>query len=206
MLQLSINPCIAILRGLQPAQAKDIGDLLYQAGIRIMEVPLNRDNAYKSIEVLQQEMPENCLIGAGTVTTIEQLETLHTMQVKLAISPNTDIAIIKKANDFGMIHTPGVATPSEVYHAYNSGARWLKLFPAGSYGTGHLKALISIAPQDANFVAVGGINANNMQQWMETGAKGVGIGDSIYNEKDSYQQSKVKIEKFSNFTDEINLK
>ena len=206
MLQLSINPCIAILRGLQPAQAKDIGNLLYQAGVRVMEVPLNRDNAFKSIEILQQEMPDNCLIGAGTVTTLKQLETLHTMQVKLAISPNTDVAIIKQANNFGMIHTPGVATPSEVFAAYNSGARWLKLFPAASYGIGHLKALLSIAPKDTNIVAVGGINANNMQQWMDAGAIGIGIGDSIYNENDTYQQSKVKIEMFSNFTDEINKK
>ncbi|MEW6997771.1 2-dehydro-3-deoxy-6-phosphogalactonate aldolase [Colwelliaceae bacterium BS250] len=206
MLHLKNNPCIAILRGLQPSQAEHIGLLLYQHGIKIMEVPLNRDNAFESIETLQKSLPSDCLIGAGTVTKIEQLDTLYSMGITLAISPNTDIEIIKKAAEYGMIHTPGVATPSEVYTAYNSGARWLKLFPATSFGTGHLKALLSIAPHDVNFIAVGGIDNKNLGDWMEAGAKGVGIGNCIFSENDSLDQSEYKISLFVDATNKNNNK
>ncbi|WNC69124.1 2-dehydro-3-deoxy-6-phosphogalactonate aldolase [Thalassotalea nanhaiensis] len=195
--QLQSNPCIAILRGLKPAQAKAIGQKLYQHGIKIMEVPLNREGAYESIEILYNSMPSDCLIGAGTVTKVEQLDRLHALGIKLAISPNTDVDIIQKAAEYNMLHMPGVATPSEVYTAYNSGARWLKLFPATTFGTGHLKALLSIAPKGANFIAVGGLDTTNLKDWMAAGAKGVGIGNSLYSEDDIFVESEKKIALFA---------
>jgi 2-dehydro-3-deoxyphosphogalactonate aldolase len=93
---------------------------------------------------------------------------------------------------------PGVATVSEALLAYNEGARWLKLFPAASYGENHLKAMLSILPEDVNFVAVGGVDSTNIQSWLNAGAKGVGIGNSLFSEDDSFEQTKTKVEKFNN--------
>ncbi|MCP4322872.1 MAG: 2-dehydro-3-deoxy-6-phosphogalactonate aldolase, partial [Alteromonadales bacterium] len=98
----------------------------------------------------------------------------------------------------GLISMPGVATVSEAFLAYQSGARWLKLFPAASYGINHLKAMKSVMPEEVNFVAVGGIDSTNISSWLYAGVKAVGIGNSIFCEDDSYQQTKIKIEKFKN--------
>lgn len=201
--QLETNPCIAILRGLQPSQAAALGALIYQQGIKIIEVPLNRVNAFESIAILQQTLPSDCLIGAGTVTNIEQLARLHSMGITLALSPNTDVDIIEKASEYEMLHTPGVTTPSDVYTAYNSGARWLKLFPAATFGVGHLKALLSVAPHDVNFIAVGGIDQRNLGDWIFSGAKGVGIGNSIFSEGDTLSKSEQKINLFTNTCKQI---
>jgi len=193
---LQTNPIIAILRGLQPSQAERIGNLLYEAGIRVMEVPLNRDNAFESIKILQLTMPDDVLVGAGTVTNKSQLEQLQKMSVPLIISPNLDVEIVGKTLRSNLISMPGVATVSEALLAYNEGARWLKLFPAASYGEDHLKAMLSILPDDVNFVAVGGVDSTNIQSWLNAGAKGVGIGNSIFSEDDAFEQTKTKVEKF----------
>jgi len=193
---LQTNPIIAILRGLQPSQAERIGNLLYEAGIRVMEVPLNRDNAFESIKILQLTMPDDVLVGAGTVTNKSQLEQLQKMSVPLIISPNLDVEIVGKTLRSNLISMPGVATVSEALLAYNEGARWLKLFPAASYGEDHLKAMLSILPDDVNFVAVGGVDSTNIQSWLNAGAKGVGIGNSLFSEDDAFEQTKTKVEKF----------
>lgn len=198
MKYLQTNPIIAILRGLQPSQAERVGNLLYEAGIRVMEVPLNRDNAFESIKILQSTMPDDVLVGAGTVIHKSQLEQLQKMSVPLIISPNLDVAIVGKTLRSNLISMPGVATVSEALLAYNEGARWLKLFPAASYGEDHLKAMLSILPDDVNFVAVGGVDSTNIQSWLNAGAKGVGIGNSIFSEDDAFEQTKTKVEKFNN--------
>ncbi len=193
---LQTNPIIAILRGLQPSQAESIGKLLYDAGIRVMEVPLNRSNAFESIQILQSTMPEDVLVGAGTVINESQLEQLQSMSVPLIISPNLDVEIVGKTLRSGLISMPGVATVSEAFIAYNLGARWLKLFPAASYGENHLKAMLTVLPKEVNFVAVGGVDATNIQSWLTAGAKAIGIGNSLFCEDDTYQQTKTKVEKF----------
>ncbi len=198
MKYLQTNPIIAILRGLQPSQAENVGKLLYEAGIRVMEVPLNRANAFESIQVLQSTMPKDVLIGAGTVVNQSQLEQLQSMSVPLIISPNLDVEIVAKTLNCGLIPMPGVATVSEAFNAYNLGARWLKLFPAASYGESHLKAMLSVLPKEVNFVAVGGVDATNIQSWLTAGAKAIGIGNSLFCEGDSYQQTKEKVAKFKN--------
>jgi len=195
---LQTNPIIAILRGLQPSQAERVGNLLYESGIRVMEVPLNRGNAFESIEILQSTMPEDVLVGAGTVIHKSQLEQLKNMSVPLIISPNLDVEIVNKTLRSDLISMPGVATVSEAFLAYNVGARWLKLFPAASYGENHLKAMLSILPEDVNFVAVGGVDSTNIQSWLNAGANGVGIGNSLFSENDSFEQTKAKVEKFNN--------
>ena len=197
MNHLKENPFIAILRGLQPTQAVAVVNLLYEAGLRVIEVPLNRPNALESIRLLQNNLPEDCLIGAGTVVTHEQLYSLIEMDIKLAISPNTNEGLIKKACDHKMISMPGFMSPTEAYVAYNSGARMMKLFPAASLGIVHLKAVLSILPNDVDVIAVGGVDPSNANLWLEAGAVGLGIGNSLFAQGDSYQVSKEKVMAFS---------
>jgi len=197
MHHLRENPFIAILRGLQPTQAVSVGNLLYEAGLRVIEVPLNRPNAFESIRLLKEELPSDCLIGAGTVISHQQLDQLIEMGIKLAISPNTNEALIKKSCEQNMIAMPGFMSPTEAYIAYRNGARMMKLFPAASLGVNHLKAVLSILPEDVDVIAVGGIDPLNAKSWLDAGATGLGIGNSLFTQGDSYQESKAKILAFN---------
>ncbi len=197
MKHLLNNPFIAILRGIQPSEAVAIGHLLYEAGLRVIEVPLNRSNALESIRLLQESLPSDCLLGAGTVVSDEQLNALIEMNVKLSISPNTNEALIKKACAHNMVSVPGFMSPTEAFNAYNSGARLMKLFPAASLGVNHLKAVLSILPNDVGVIAVGGITPSNAKSWLDAGAVGLGLGNSLFAQGDSYQLCKDKVMAFS---------
>jgi 2-dehydro-3-deoxyphosphogalactonate aldolase len=193
---LQQNPIIAILRGLTLVEVNVVGDLIYDAGIRVIEVPLNRPGAFDAIRALLNHLPADCLIGAGTVLDREQVNRLNDIGAKIIISPNISRAVVTAALQHNMHVMPGIATATEAFNAHHAGARWLKLFPASSYGINHLKALKTVLPHDTHLIAVGGINANNIRHWLEAGAAGVGIGSDLYMQGDSGQQVKQKLSLF----------
>ncbi len=187
---LKNNPYIAILRGLTPLEAKSIGQCIYQSGIRVIEVPLNRPDAMQSIIELKKSLPDDCLIGAGTVTSSFQVKQLAICGVNFVISPHAGLEIIKTTLDNKMISIPGIATLTEAFFAYNCGATWLKLFPASTYGAAHLTAIKTVLPDNLGLIAVGGINASNAAQWLRAGALGLGIGSDLYRQGDSLTKVK----------------
>jgi len=178
------HPVIGILRGLTTDIAKEVGELLYAGGIRAVEVSLNRPGAMDCIRILLDILPDDCLVGAGTVITPEQVDELAEMNANLIVSPNMSEAVIKRALGFNMHVFPGVSSPTEVFAAYNAGARWLKLFPATTHGTAHLKALKSVLPTDVHIIAVGGITPDNLKEWSSAGVSGFGIGSDLFREGD----------------------
>ncbi|TNE63988.1 MAG: 2-dehydro-3-deoxy-6-phosphogalactonate aldolase [Alphaproteobacteria bacterium] len=173
-------PLVAILRGLRPEEALDIGKVLFDAGFRAIEVPLNSPDPFRSIERLARHFGEDCLVGAGTVTQADQVGTLYDAGGRLVVSPCTDTGVIRAANQRGMLSLPGVATPTEVFNAIHAGAKYLKLFPASTYGTGHLKALKAVVPAGIEFIAVGGVGPANMAEWSAAGSLGFGLGSDLY--------------------------
>ena len=191
------HPVIAILRGLTTDITKDVGALLYAGGIRAIEVPLNRPAAMECIRILLDSLPDDCLVGAGTVTTIEQVNKLHDMGATLVVSPNMSETVIELALGFEMHVFPGISSPTEAFAAYQAGARWLKLFPATSYGIIHLKALKSVLPTDVHIMAVGGINPDNIGEWTSAGVAGFGIGSDLFREGDGIDDVKQKLEKLN---------
>lgn len=182
---LLASPIIVILRGITLNTVDDIVIELYRQGIRIIEVPLNRDEAFECIERIIEILPDDCLIGAGTVISIEQIDRLAMIGAKLIVSPHCDSQLIQSAIKRNMFVLPGVSTPTEAYNAINAGATALKLFPANSLGYEHFSAMKSILPKQINIIAVGGITANNINIWLSLGVDAVGIGSEIYKEKDS---------------------
>lgn len=171
---------IAILRGLQPENALEIGQALIEAGIRLIEVPLNSPDPFQSIAILQREFGEIAAIGAGTVTAPDAVGELAATGASLAVTPNTDAVIIRQAIAAGLIIIPGFVTPTEAFVAIAAGARRLKLFPAGSLGTGHFGAVREILPRGIGVWAVGGIGADNARSWLDAGAEGIGVGGSVF--------------------------
>lgn len=173
------SPLIAILRGLTPQEAPQVGRVLWDAGFRILEVPLNSPEPLASIAALHSALPD-ALIGAGTVLTVEQVAQVNAAGGQLIISPNFNVAVVAAAKAAGLIAIPGVATPTEAFAALSAGADAIKLFPAEMISSAAVKAMRAVLPTDALLIPVGGIGKSNMAAYWAAGANGFGIGSSLY--------------------------
>jgi 2-dehydro-3-deoxyphosphogalactonate aldolase len=172
-------PLIAILRGLTPADAPDVGDALVGSGFAIIEVPLNSPEPLQSIHALTSLFPQT-LIGAGTVLNAQQVKDVHAAGGRLVVSPNFNPAVVAQALALGMVVLPGVATPTEAFAALDAGAHGLKLFPAEMVLPATVKALRAVLPKDATLMPVGGITPDNMAAYRTAGASGFGLGSALY--------------------------
>jgi len=173
-------PLVAILRGLVPAEAADIGNALYESGFRALEVPLNRPGAIECIAILTRALPADALVGGGTMLTVADVDAVHGAGGRLMVSPNCDVRVIAHAASLGMLCAPGVVTPTEAFAALQAGAHALKLFPADMVGHGGLKALNSVVPAGTDFWPVGGVTPESMAPWVKAGATGFGIGGQLF--------------------------
>ena len=173
-------PLVAILRGLTPRDALDVGSALFDAGFRVLEVPLNSPQPLESIALLARELGDRCLVGAGTVLTPEQVAQVKDAGGKLIVMPHGDTVVIRAAKAAGMVCTPGVATPTEAFAALAAGADALKLFPAEQLPPSVLKAWSSVLPKGTALLPVGGITPDNMAPYRKAGAAGFGIGSALY--------------------------
>lgn len=193
-------PLIAILRGVRPEQADEIGGALVDAGFDLIEVPLNSPDALTSIETLVDAFPD-VLIGAGTVLTSQQVRDVYDAGGEMVISPNFDADVVRTALELGMLCLPGVLTPSEAFAALAAGAHGLKLFPAEMASPAVLKALRAVLPPSTKVLPVGGIGPSNMADYLKAGASGFGIGSALYkpgNSADEVRaQAKVFIQAFN---------
>ena len=171
---------VAILRGIVPDRVVEVAAVLYAAGIRTMEVPLNSPDPYASIAALAAAGQPDCLVGAGTVLNIEQLRLAHAAGGRLAVAPNCEPAVIAGALQLGMQAMPGFATATEAFNALRAGATHLKLFPAISHSPPHLRALRSVLPAEAKVYPVGGIGAKDILPWLAAGAAGFGFGSELF--------------------------
>lgn len=195
---INYRPLIAILRGITPKDVCIVAEMLINNGINIIEVPLNSPDAFRSIELLSKNFSEKALIGAGTVLNISDVKCVYNTGAKLIVSPNTDKSVIDKTKKLNLISIPGCYTATEAILALTSGANAIKLFPAFKLGIDGYKAVSQILPAKALCFAVGGIKAENMNEWIDAKISGFGIGSSLYNPNDSIEELKYKIEKFSN--------
>ncbi len=173
-------PLVAILRGVTPARIEGVAGALFAAGIRAIEVPLNSPEPFKSIEALAKMFGSRCLTGAGTVLTTENVDRVADAGGKLLVTPNTNPQVIAHGVAKGMTVMPGFFSPSEGFAAIAAGARTLKLFPASTGGTDHMKAILAVLPKDVPVYAVGGVGAANMKEWRKAGAAGFGLGSELF--------------------------
>jgi 2-dehydro-3-deoxyphosphogalactonate aldolase len=173
-------PLIAILRGLKPENAEGVGHALVEAGFRIIEVPLNSPEPFRSIEILARTMPRNVLVGAGTVLDPEQVNGIRDVGGRLIVMPHADLDVIRRAKAQDLICTPGVATPTEAFAALKAGADGIKIFPAEAIPPAVVKAWRAVLPKDAIVVPVGGIKPDNMKPYVDAGANGFGLGSALF--------------------------
>ena len=172
-------PLIAILRGLKTAEAAEIGDVLVEAGFRLIEVPLNSPQPLDSIALLSKRFPQ-AMIGAGTVLTAAEARDVASAGGELIVAPNFDRDVVAETVRLGMTSLPGIMTPTEAFAALAAGAHGLKLFPAELASPAVVKALLAVLPKGTSLIPVGGIGANNLGVWRAAGATGFGLGSSLY--------------------------
>jgi 2-dehydro-3-deoxyphosphogalactonate aldolase len=185
-------PLVAILRGVQPAEAESICSALEQAGICIVEVPLNSPRPFESIAKLSRTFGDRMLIGAGTLTLPSQVEEVASAGGRLVVTPHANTAIVRAAKHAGLFAIPGFFNPTEAFALLEAGADAIKLFPAEVLGPPMLKALRAVLPKSVIVIPVGGVDVHHVAPWMTAGARGLGVGSSVYKPGDDAQAVETK--------------
>lgn len=173
-------PLIAILRGVTPDEAEDIGAALVEAGIRIIEVPFNSPDPLESIRRLAQHLGSRALIGAGTVLDPHDVARVADVGGQIIVSPNTNSAVIEATVEAGLVSAPGYFTPTEAFEALAAGAHAIKLFPAEAASPAVIKAQRAVFPPHVPLLVVGGVQADDVSAWLSAGANGFGLGGALY--------------------------
>lgn len=177
---LEANPLIAILRGLEPTNAVPVSDVLFEAGFRIIEVPLNSPAPLDSIAQITTQLDTKAVVGAGTVLTVDQVEAVADAGARLIVSPNMNPEVGRAAVTQGLFWCPGVMTPSEAFAALDLGASVLKIFPAEIVPPAAIAAMRAVLPSDAVVAAVGGITPETMASYCRAGVNGFGLGSALF--------------------------
>ena len=178
-------PAVAILRGVRPAEVVAVAEALIEEGVRLIEVPLNSPDPLESIELLARRAGSAALVGAGTVLDPLDVDRVADAGGQIIVTPNTNAAVITRALDRGLVPMPGFLSPTEAFAALAAGAQYIKLFPAGSLGTGYYKAIKAVLPPSAKVLAVGGVGPANAREWLDAGVAGLGIGTDFFRPGDT---------------------
>lgn len=186
--QLAACPIVGIFRGVHPNDVVEIGEAACQAGLRVIEVPLNSPNPFESIDKLRRHFEGRMIVGGGTVLSVEQVHELSRVGAQISVSPNCDPEVIEAAIEARIVPMPGVATATEAFAAVKAGAEYLKLFPASSGGVALSKALREVLPSSISLVAVGGVSASNASEFTDAGCRYLGVGSEIYRQGFTAQQ------------------
>ena len=182
MLKNALQHCglIAILRGIRPHEVAAIGQTLYKAGFRVIEVPLNSPQPFESIRILRTALAADCVVGAGTVLSTAQVAEVKNAGGEIIVMPHSDAKVIAAAKQAAMACAPGVATLTEAFAALAAGADVLKMFPAEQLGPNVVKAWRAVLPGEVSLIPVGGVTPANMAPFVAAGASGFGLGSALY--------------------------
>jgi len=182
------NKIIVIMRGLTPDRLIRTVEAMEKGGIRLVEVTFDQSGktpdavTAENIRLLTETFEGRVLVGAGTVMTAEQAELAAAAGAKFIISPDSCREVIERTVELGMVSIPGVFTPTEAANAHRWGADFVKLFPNSEVNISYLKCL-TVPLSHIRFLAVGGVNADNLADYLAAGAVGVGVATSIVNKK-----------------------
>ncbi|MCD8795394.1 MULTISPECIES: bifunctional 4-hydroxy-2-oxoglutarate aldolase/2-dehydro-3-deoxy-phosphogluconate aldolase [Mammaliicoccus] len=173
---------IAILRNAKPNDILPIVETLYKAGIRAIEVTMNSPKALESIELISNEMKDKVVVGAGTVLDAESARLAILSGATFILSPTVDKDTIRMSKKYGAVSIPGAMTPTEILEAYEYGGDIIKVFPTTSLGPEYIKDLQGPLPH-IPLLPTGGVSIDNVTDFIEAGAVGVGLGSALVNTK-----------------------
>ncbi len=186
--QICKQKIIAIIRGVNEQEAIAAAKALYEGGITLVEVTFNQKSpetfidTANTIKLIKEQMGNKMLVGAGTVTSVELVKIAADAGASYIISPDTDVSVISKTRELGLVSIPGAYTSTEAKMAYNAGADFVKLFPCVGDAPAYIKAICGPL-NHIRFLAVGGVDENNAVEFLKAGAVGVGVGGNLVNKE-----------------------
>jgi 2-dehydro-3-deoxyphosphogluconate aldolase/(4S)-4-hydroxy-2-oxoglutarate aldolase len=170
---------IPVVRVSTREQAICAVDGIIAAGITTVEITLTVPGAIQIIEDLAKKYGEKLLVGAGTVLDTETCRLAILAGAEFIVSPAFDAGVVEVARTYGKISMPGALTPSEALVAWKAGADLVKIFPCNSVGgPSYIRALKGPFPQ-MEVVVTGGVNLENVGQYLAAGVAAVGVGEII---------------------------
>lgn len=172
-------PLMAILRGFGVERTVEVSRRAWDAGIRLVEVPVQNDTAVAALRAAARAGAERgAVVGAGTVTTVERVELAAEAGAKFTVAPGFCREVAEASLAAGLPHLPGVATASEIQQAEALGLTWLKAFPAAELGSSWIRSMAGPFPL-ARFVATGGMHLGNTKEFLDAGAAAVSLGSAL---------------------------
>lgn len=176
---LSKHPVMGIFRGLDTARTIELCEKAWEAGVQLIEVPIQTSDAVKTLRaVIAAGAGQGRPVGAGTVTTPELAQVAADAGASFTVAPDLNEVVARETARLGLAHLPGVATSTEIGQALRLGLVWQKMFPAKQLGAGWAAAQHGPFPQ-VQFVATGGIQAANAQEFLDAGVRAVAVGSAF---------------------------
>lgn len=175
---------VVVIRGVEKNRLLPLCEALYEGGIRLAEITFDptgetsREETADMISEAVRKTEGRLCIGAGTVLNRAYAEAAVKAGAEYIISPNVDIGVIEYCRENDVASLPGAMTPTEIVNAYNAGADVVKVFPSDSLGLFYIKA-IRAPLAHIPMITVGGVNENNIADFLKTGVWGVGVGSNI---------------------------
>lgn len=170
---------MAILRNLPPAEAVARATTAWDLGLELVEVPIQTEEFVPSLRaVVAAGRERGRCVGAGTVTSPDQVTLAESLGCAFTVAPGLDAAVVRASHQVGLPHVPGVASASEIQRALRLGSGWLKAFPASALGTKWFRLMRGPFP-NVKLVATGGIDAANAADFLKAGADMVAVGSAL---------------------------
>lgn len=171
---------VAIVRLDDLSTARHITEALVEGGIRAIEFTLTNPEAVATIAAMRKSVDEGVAIGAGSVITSEQVGAVADAGAQFVVSPVSKRDVIAACAQRGVPAMPGAFTPTEIQQAWEWGASAVKVFPANHLGVGYIKDVKAPLPH-LRLMPTGGVNADNLREFLDLGAFAVGVGSSLIN-------------------------
>jgi len=202
--QIKENGVVAIIRGAKPENILPIAEALYKGGVKTLEITVETPKVLSLIEKVSEEFGDDLIVGAGTVLDPETARAAIMAGAKFIFSPTVDEETIKLTKRYGVISIPGALTPTEILKAYESGADVIKVFPANVFGPKYLKDVHGPLPH-IPLMPTGGIDLDNIGEYMNYGGVAAGIGSSLVNTKEEMDEAYFEdlTKKASQFVDAV---
>lgn len=173
---MSGSPVMGIFRSLSPERTVELCERAWSVGVMLVEVPVPDEAAVPSfLAAAEAARAHGKHVGAGTITTVQQLQRVHELGARFTVAPGLSLDVARASIEMNLPHLPGVATSSEITAAVALGLNWVKAFPAAQLGSAWIAAQRAPFPA-VNFVATGGIEADNAAEFLDAGCRGLAIG------------------------------
>lgn len=176
---------MCIVRGFYFEEALGLAKALVKGGVSLMEVTFDQfDKAEQkktadTLRLLNKELGGEMCFGAGTVTSVAMAKMAYEAGAKFIVSPDTNPDVIEATVAMDMVSIPGALTPTEIKHAYDLGADFVKVFPACNMGVSYFKNIHAPLPQ-VRMLAVGGVSADDAKDYLAAGCSGIGVAGCLF--------------------------